>query len=55
MCDHFAREKFNNYTNIKIVIPKFKTGDIADPPLIWLISSKLLLQYILLSFRLTKL
>ena len=55
MCDHFAREKVNNYTNIKVVIPKFKTGDIADPPLIWLISSKLLLQYILLSFRLTKL
>ena len=55
MCDYFAREKVNDHANIKVVIPKFKTGDIADPPLIWLISSKLLLQYILLSFRLTKL
>ena len=43
MCDHFAWEKVDDNTNIKVVIPKFKTGDIADPSLIWLSGSKLLL------------
>ena len=37
------------------MISEFKAANIADPPLIWLISSKLLLQEIFLSLRLTQL
>lgn len=55
MCDHFAWEKVDNHANIKVVIPKFKTGDIADPSLIWPLSVKLLPQDIFLSFRFTQL
>ena len=54
MCDYFAREKVDNHANIKVVIPKFKTGDIADPSLIRLLSIELLPQNVLLSFWLTQ-
>ena len=55
ICDHFAWEKINDHADIEIVIFEFKAANIADPPLIWLISSKLLLQEIFLSLRLTQL
>lgn len=49
------RGKINNHTDIEIAISEFKAANMADPPLIWLISSKLLLQEIFLSLRLTQL
>lgn len=54
MCDYFAREKVDNYANIKIVLSQFKTSNIADPSLIRLLSIELLPQNVLLSFWLTQ-
>ena len=55
MCDHFAWEKVDNHTNKSSDPLKFKTGDIADPALIWPLSVKLLPQDIFLSFWFTQL
>lgn len=43
ICDYFTGEEINDHADIKIVISEFKTANIADPPLIWLSGSKLLL------------